>query len=168
MILGGIFWRGGTRQGALAGLISGLVWAYTLPLPTLAVTGRLSASFIESGPFGIAWLKPYALLGLTGLDPIAHSVFWSLLVNIGAFIAVSSLGHQTAVEYGQARRFVDVFRRPARAAELSLWHADTPVAAVRSLLERFLGTERTDSALAEYSAGRRLDLDRTVWADSSS
>ncbi len=165
-ILGGLFWRSATRHGALAGLLCGfVVWGYTLPLPTLAGTGRLSDAFVTQGLFGLSWLRPYALFGLTGLDPIAHSVFWSLLVNVGAFVAVSSLGNQSAVEYGQARRFVDVFRRPSEAAELPLWHADTPVAAVRSLLERFLGEERTAAALAEYSAQRRLDLERTVWAD---
>ncbi len=166
-ILGGLFWRGATRRGALAGLVGGFaVWAYTLPVPTLSATGWLSRSWLTQGPFGASWLRPYALFGLDGLDPIAHSVFWSLLVNVGAFVAVSSLGGQSGVEYGQARRFVDVFRRPAEGAELALWHADTPVAAVRSLLERFLGSERTEQALAEYSATRALDLGRVVWADA--
>ncbi len=34
-LLGGIFWRGATRSGALAGLLAGFVlWAYTLFLPS--------------------------------------------------------------------------------------------------------------------------------------
>ena len=37
---------------------------------------------------------------------------------------------------------------------------------MRSLLERFLGSERTEQALAEYSAARALDLRRVVWADA--
>ena len=37
VILGGIFWKGGTRMGALAGLSAGfLVWTYTLLLPAFA------------------------------------------------------------------------------------------------------------------------------------
>src|SRR5213075_557905 len=37
-ILGGIFWKGGTRAGALAGLLAGFgIWLYTLLLPALAI-----------------------------------------------------------------------------------------------------------------------------------
>ncbi|MCB0182827.1 MAG: histidine kinase, partial [Caldilineaceae bacterium] len=81
-ILGGIYWKGGTRLGALSGLLGGfLVWAYTLPMPSLAEAGAISTDFIVYGPKGIALLRPYALLGLQGLDPISHSLFWSMTVN---------------------------------------------------------------------------------------
>jgi len=166
-ILGGLFWRGATRRGALAGLISGfVVWGYTLPLPTYASSGKMPASLLTDGPFGLSWLRPHALFGLSGLDPIAHSLFWSLLLNVGAYVAVSSLGGQSAVEYGQARRFVDVFRRSQDTTELPLWHADTPVDAVRSLLVRFLGQQRTQEALQRYSASRGVDLGTMVYADA--
>jgi Na+/proline symporter/nitrogen-specific signal transduction histidine kinase len=166
-ILGGLYWRGATQRGALAGLIAGfVVWAYTLPFATWVVSGRFPASVLSEGPFGISWLRPHALLGVTGLEPIAHSLFWSLLVNVGAYVAVSSLGGQSAVEYGQARRFVDVFRRRPESAELPRWRDDTPVAAVRTLLERFLGAERTRAALARYSSGRGIALERMVYADA--
>src|SRR5712691_4173014 len=42
VVLGGIFWKGGTRHGAMAGLIAGFaVWFYTLLLPALARSGWL-------------------------------------------------------------------------------------------------------------------------------
>ncbi|QQR75404.1 MAG: histidine kinase [Holophagales bacterium] len=166
-ILGGLFWRGATQRGALAGILGGfVVWTYTLPFPTWVNSGRLPARVLTEGPFGLGWLRPQALFGIAGLDPMAHSLFWSLTVNLGLYVAISSLGGQSAVEYAQARRFVDVFRRRPESAELPRWRADTPVAAVRSLLERFLGAERTSSALARYSAGRGLSLDRMVYADA--
>ena len=35
-LIGGLFWRGGSRQGVMAGLIAGFaIWLYTLMLPTL-------------------------------------------------------------------------------------------------------------------------------------
>ncbi|MCB1007355.1 MAG: histidine kinase [Acidobacteria bacterium] len=166
--LGGLYWRGGTRRGALAGMTGGfLVWAYTLALPTAAGSGWLSTSFLEDGPFGVGWLRPHALFGLEGMSPIPHSIFWSLLINVGAYLAVSSLGVQSAVEYGQARRFVDVFRRRPESAEPEFWRPDTPVAAVRTLLERFLGVRRTTDALARYSQSRGLGpLAGSVFADA--
>ena len=163
----GLFWRGATRRGALAGIVGGfLVWAYTLPFPTWVASGRLPDEVLSAGPFGLGWLRPQALFGVSGLDPIAHSLFWSLALNLGLFVAVSSRGGQSAIEYGQARRFVDVLRRRPETAELPRWRADTPVAAVRALLERFLGEARTSSALARYSRGRGVDLDRLVYADA--
>src|SRR5438105_11329078 len=58
-VLGGIFWKGGTRLGALCGLVAGfVVWFYTLFLPALARSGWVSASFLERGPWGIELLKP--------------------------------------------------------------------------------------------------------------
>src|SRR6266581_3106138 len=61
-ILGGIFWKGGTRAGALAGLLAGFaVWLYTLLLPALARSGWLPISLLDQGPFGIELLKPLQL-----------------------------------------------------------------------------------------------------------
>src|SRR5262249_58797720 len=42
VVLGGIFWKGGTRRGALCGLLAGFgVWFYTLLLPAFARSGLL-------------------------------------------------------------------------------------------------------------------------------
>ena len=77
-LLGGMFWKGGTRNGALAGLSAGaLLWLWTLLLPSVAKSGWIDASFVLHGPFGIALLRPEALLGLTGMDNLTHALFWS-------------------------------------------------------------------------------------------
>ncbi|MCG8545434.1 MAG: sodium:solute symporter, partial [Alphaproteobacteria bacterium] len=97
-IIGGLLWKGGTRTGALVGLLLGFaVWIYTLLLPSLAISGWLPVSLIEQGPFGIAALKPYELFGLKGFDTLSHALFWSMLVNIGAYVGLSLIGRQTAV-----------------------------------------------------------------------
>ncbi len=158
--LGGLYWTGATRRGALAGLVGGaVVWAYTLPLPTLAGGGLVSPSLLASGPFGIAALRPQALLGLAGMDPLSHSLLWSLLVNLLLYVGVSSLDAPTAVERRQALRFVDAFRREPDA-ESSPWAAETPVAAVRGLLGRFIGEERADRALALRAEELGADITR--------
>ncbi|HSF40695.1 MAG TPA: sensor histidine kinase [Thermoanaerobaculia bacterium] len=163
-LLGALFWTGGTRRGALAGLVGGfLVWGYTLTLPTLVTSGLLSPSFLENGPFGVGWLRPYALFGLEGMDPLSHSLLWSLLVNVLAFVGVSSLGGQTAVEERQARRFVGIFRR--RPSEEPLWSADAPVASVRDLLARFLGEERAERSLDDWARTRGVNLGQAEYAD---
>ena len=71
-VLGGLYWKGATRRGALVGLLAGfLMWCYTLMLPSLAKSGWLPAEFLAHGPFGIELLRPQHLFGLTGLDEVA-------------------------------------------------------------------------------------------------
>ncbi len=109
-MIGALYWRDATRWGAMAGLASGfLLWAYTLVFPYLIEAGWFPASILAVGPFGQAFLKPSAFLGLTGLDRLSHAFFWSLFFNAGTLITVSLLTVPSPVEEEQARRFVGVF-----------------------------------------------------------
>ena len=109
-LVGGLFWRGATRAGALAGLTLGFaVWVYTLLLPGFGAGGALTASVMEAGPLGMTWLRPQALFGIDGLDPIVHSVLWSLSLNAAAFAAVSMMTFPGPVERLQGAQFVNVF-----------------------------------------------------------
>ncbi|MGB3147939.1 MAG: ATP-binding protein, partial [Paracoccaceae bacterium] len=109
-LLGGLFWRGATRTGAGLGLATGfLVWLYTLYLPSFGTGEFLSAELMQSGPFGIGWLRPHALFGSTGLDPLLHAIIWSLSLNSLVFGAASLLSSPGPVERIQALAFVRVF-----------------------------------------------------------
>jgi Na+/proline symporter/nitrogen-specific signal transduction histidine kinase len=154
-MLGGLYWKQATRAGAMAGLLAGFaVWAYTLLAPSFARSGWLPAGFVEHGPWGIGFLKPLTLFGLSGLDEITHSMIWSMLVNCGALVLVSVAAAPRAGEQAQAVRFVDVFRRPAE--RMGTWRGETSVAAVGSLLGRFLGTERAAALLGEYAVRKGM------------
>ncbi|MDP3841150.1 MAG: sensor histidine kinase [Oxalobacteraceae bacterium] len=149
-MLGGIYWKNGTLAGALSGLCAGfLLWLYTLLLPSFAQSGWLPESFIALGPFGIEWLKPRQLFGLTGLDQVTHALFWSMLANIGAYVGVSLTGRQNAAEKAQAILFVD-----ARAHGTRLWRGSAPVEVLSDLLRRFLGAARAEELLTQYSRQR--------------
>ena len=109
-MLGGIFWRGATRVGAVAGLSIGFVtWAYTMFLPSFGPDGVISARVFAEGAFGVSWLRPQALFGVEGMDPLLHAVFWSLILNTTAFIAGSLLTFPGPVERLQGAAFVNVF-----------------------------------------------------------
>jgi Na+/proline symporter/nitrogen-specific signal transduction histidine kinase len=154
-ILGGLYWKGGTRAGALAGLTAGfMLWAYTLLLPAFSRSGWLPESFLSEGPFGIGLLKPLELFGLSGLDQITHAMIWSMLANLGLYIAVSLWGHQSAVERSQATLFVDIFRQAREPA--TSWHGTTPAPALQMLVGRFLGQERAAEAFQQFARERGL------------
>ena len=108
-LLGGIFWRGANRIGAAAGLIAGFaIWAYSLFLPSFGADVVFSQTMMEQGPWGIAVLRPQALFGITGLDPVVHAVFWSMTVNTFLFVTVSLAGVPTPLERLQGATFVNV------------------------------------------------------------
>ncbi len=147
-LLGGMYWKGGTRAGALAGLLAGAaVWTWTLLLPSIAKSGWMDDRFLREGPFGIALLKPEQLLGLAGLDNLSHALLWSLLANVGLYLAVSLARPPSAREAAQALLFVDVFHRSA--APRVFWRGRAHVAELVALLGRFLGPARAQSLMPD-------------------
>ena len=148
--LGGMYWKGGTQRGALAGLLAGFaVWVYTLMLPSIARSGWFPDAWLLQGPGGLALLKPEALFGLQGLDGLTHSLFWSLLANVGAFVGVSLWRAPSAREASQAALFVDVAETPQTGP--AFWRGRARVADLLPLAERFLGQAQARKLFADYA-----------------
>ena len=107
-LLGGLFWRGATRRGALAGLSIGFaLWLYTSFLPSFEGGFLLTASVLENGLFGVEALRPRALFGLTIEDPLVHSLVWSLGANALVFVIISLASFPRPIERLQAMQFID-------------------------------------------------------------
>jgi Na+/proline symporter/nitrogen-specific signal transduction histidine kinase len=164
-IIGGILWTGATKAGALAGLSGGfLVWIYTLLLPSFARSGWIGEGFVNDGPFGFALLRPYALFGLSGLDSIAHALFWTMVVNVGLYVAVSLVTSQTIIERSQANQFVDIFGRAA--AGTRIWRGRATIGDLRRLLARFIGEPLAQAAFHRFTRERDRRLDDASPADA--
>ncbi len=109
-LVGALYWRGASRVGAALGLVAGaLAWLYTLFLPSFGPDVILSASLLAEGPGGIAWLRPQALFGVEGMDPLLHALFWSLSLNALAFTLGSLISFPGPMERVQSAQFVNVF-----------------------------------------------------------
>ncbi len=142
--LAGMYWKGGTGKGVLAGLAAGFsLWIYTLMLPSIAKSGWISAGFLEQGPWALSWLMPEQLLGLRGLDPLTHSLFWSLLANVTAYVLVSLWTRPSAREASQAQLFVEVDKRGGSAQPV-FWQGRAKIEDLRQLASRFLGPARAE------------------------
>ncbi|MCA8929235.1 MAG: sodium:solute symporter, partial [Alphaproteobacteria bacterium] len=148
----GLYWRGATAKGAVAGLSAGfLVWAYTLLLPNFAVHGNWVADLVADGPFGLVWLRPNALLGLSHLDPLVHAVYWSLSANVALLVGVSLFSQRAPLERLQSALFVDVFRNPAQ-------HESRALVRTAAIDDLFVLTQRilgADEALRLFQAAAR-------------
>ena len=150
-VLGGLYWKGGTRLGALAGLLAGfLMWAYTLMLPSIAKSGWLGTDFVTQGPWGLGLLQPEQLLGLRGLDGLTHALFWSLLVNIAAYVGLSLWRPPSGREASQALLFVDVFERTSATSPV-FWRGQAKVPDLLKLSQRFLGDSKARQLFDAYA-----------------
>ncbi len=151
-VIGGLLWRGGSYQGALAGLtIGSAVWCYTLLLPALLEAFGTGGALLTHGPWGMSWLRPQALFGTEALDEITHGALWSTGLNLLAYIVVPWLASPGLRERLQASRFLE------DARELSLpmppaTRVSATVGDLLALLERFFGDERARSAFEDYAA----------------
>jgi signal transduction histidine kinase len=78
-------------------------------LPSFGPEVLISQNTIDHGLWGINWLRPTALFGIQGLDPVLHAVLWSILLNSFAFIAGSIFSNASPIERVQAVQFVSAF-----------------------------------------------------------
>lgn len=150
-VLAALYWPRFTRPGALAGMVAGgLVWAYLLPLVSLADADLLGSAWTAEGPFNIRWLAPDSFLGLSSGHPVARAAFWSLLANTCALWVGSSVGRVTPADSVVADQFVNI-RRYIEAGALALSQERTAnTADLLLLLNRYLGTAAAGAHLAEY------------------
>ena len=159
--LGGMYWKGGTQRGALAGLLAGFgLWAYTLMLPSIAKSGWFPDAFLHHGPWGLTLLKPEALFGLQGMDGLTHSLFWSLLANVAAYVGVSLWREPSAREASQAALFVDVGLDAPGATDAAgspaFWRGQAAVADLLPLAVRFLGEAKAQALFADWARRTRV------------
>src|SRR3546814_11822922 len=102
-LIGGLYWRGASRQGVEAGLLLGFAaWLYTLLLPALTDAGWLDRGRLDNGPFDLGWLRPRQLFGLVGWGSLTHGTFWSLLLNVVPLFLVSARWRPGLAELAKA------------------------------------------------------------------
>ncbi|WP_417240795.1 ATP-binding protein [Celeribacter halophilus] len=137
-MVGGIFWRGATRVGAIGGVITGfVVWAYTMFLPSFGPAAGYTAEFLAQGPFGLTLLRPQALFGVEGVDPVVHAISWSMALNTVVFLVGSLLSFPRPVERLQGAEFVNVFEHSGSARSWSHGFAEAEDLLV--MAQRILG-----------------------------
>ena len=153
VMIGGLYWRGATRIGALAGLTVGFgLWNYTLFLPSLGAGVIMPQALLDNGLLGLVWLRPQALFGIEGLDPLVHAIFWSLLLNALTFFAVSMASFPTPMERLQGAQFVNVLQQAGSARSWSAGAAQAEDLMV--MAQRILGA-REAQAFFEQEAARQ-------------
>ena len=157
-------WRRATAAGAIAGMTAGfLVWAYTLLLPTLSDIGVIGERILTEGPAGLSMLRPQHLFGLD-LPPLVHGVAWSLLINIVCYIGFSFRRAPSPIERIQANTFVPSDLTPI-SPTFRRWRSSVTVEELTTTVARYLGEDRTRSALETFAGAERISLEPKDEAD---
>ncbi len=161
---GGLLWRRATARGAIAGMTAGiLVWAYTLLLPSFADIGIVGRHILTDGPWGIAMLRPQHLLGLD-LPPVVHGVVWSLMINVLCYIGFSLRQAPSPIERLQANLFAPSELTPITPS-FRLWRSSVTVEELATTVARYLGEERTRTAIESFAASQRISIEPNEEAD---
>lgn len=143
-ILAGLYWRQATAFGARLGLLGGVFfWVFTLLLPSLAAPGNWVQDLVQNGVFGLAWLRPQALFGMSGQDPLVHAIIWSMSANALLLIVGSLFSEARPLERLQGALFVDVFRNTGHRQSSALVRT-AAIDDLRVLTSRILGRARAN------------------------
>ena len=150
-IIAALFWKEASLKAATAAVAVGfVVWAWSSFMPSFESASPVVAQLMAEGPWGLHWLRPEALFGLEGIDPLANAVFWSLFLNTGTLVLVSLFTSQSALERVQATVFVDLFRRPVPVGTLIRGSATADD--LQFVAQRVLGTEKATALFESVGA----------------
>ena len=163
-MLGGLYWKRGNKAGAITGMLLGfLIWFYTLLVPSFIRSGWTEKEFLSNGPFGIELLRPTELFGMSGMDIWSHSLFWSMLFNISAYIICSIMFRQNEREREQIRKFIGVFDADhGYRSETKRLSKPVTITKFTNLMAKFLGENEAHRAIFRYIGDREIDASGNV------
>ncbi|MFU8926669.1 PAS-domain containing protein [Acinetobacter puyangensis] len=177
-LIGGLYWRGGSKQGVYVGLLVGFgLWSYTLLFPTILRSLPQhyllwAYHILDEGPFYISWLRPEALFGFNSLAALTHGVIWSLGANILCFYGFSRRYRPSVAEQIQAESFFFYDTKPL-PTQSSLHDGHIPseqisrlkIADLIALCARITGEKNTLEAFSQFAENNLFVLDQQQFAN---
>ena len=120
-------WRPQTPASAATfGVLAGFAaWSWVMLVPMIAAIAGADPGWLREGPFGMHWLAPEALFGLTGWSRLGRAVGVSLFVGTAATLLLATMRSAP-------------HRREARGSDLHT---------LRNAGRRFLPPQRVDELL---------------------
>ncbi|WP_339839285.1 histidine kinase dimerization/phospho-acceptor domain-containing protein, partial [uncultured Flavobacterium sp.] len=160
---GAIFWRRGSRLGAIWSIIIGFsICLYTLLIPYAIGITSSSSTFVNEGLFQIELLKPFQLFGLDYLEPVPHALFWSLLFNTFLYFAISVSFKGNYRERNYAEMYVDIDKYSTNHENAFVWKGTAYTSDIKKVLIRFLGEDRTKRAMHIFNTKYNVASDQEL------
>ena len=160
--LGFAVWRPRTPPlAASCGILASFIaWLWVMLVPLLVTGSGTDAAWLQSGPFGLGWLAPDALFGLTGWSRVGRAIGVSLFIGTAVTLLISVLRDQPQRDVVRGAG-LEALRRAGRrflpqASVDELLQAAPAIGPVPSVIESRLEHEL---AAVLGSASARLLLD---------
>jgi len=151
----GLYWKGGNKKGAVAGIIAGfIVWLYTLLIPALTRAGIIEKSGFVDDIFNSKFLNPTALFGLEGFDRWSHSLFWGLLFNILFYVGFSIFSRQSEEEERQALLFVESY-----SPKMPHIKGSYSIQQIQGILGQYIGGREARDVVTNFIAKQGINKD---------
>jgi Na+/proline symporter/nitrogen-specific signal transduction histidine kinase len=148
-IIAALFWKEASLKAATSAVAVGfVVWAWSSFMPSFESSSPTVAAIMAEGPWGLSWLRPEALFGLDGVDPLVNAVFWSLFLNTVTLVVVSLFSSQSALERVQATLFGDLFRVPGGGTGAAIIRGSATTDDLFFVAQRVLGAARAEALFA--------------------
>jgi len=161
---GGLYWKRANNKAATAAIISGLsIWFLFLVLPNIAL--ELSDIFhnaLFEAPNNIVT----AFTEHMGLSRTSASIIMSLMANVLLYVYFSLATNQSAKEVNQAELFVDIYKYSKSYDSSVAWRGTAYFPDIKSLLNQFIGKDRTDTVLDRYARRHGIDWDANPKVDA--
>ncbi|MBF0559882.1 MAG: PAS domain-containing protein, partial [Nitrospirae bacterium] len=143
----GLYWKRGTKAGAIAGLAAGFaVWFYTLILPALIEAGIVRNIGLVAQMTGSELLNPEKLLGIDGMGRWGGSLFWSMLANLLTYLVASVFTRQTKEEELQSLIFVESYEKVRDLARGGSYSIED----IEEVLTQCLGSAESETAISSF------------------
>jgi Na+/proline symporter/signal transduction histidine kinase len=160
---GAVFWRRGSRLGAIWSILIGFsICLYTLLIPYAIGITNSSSTFVNKGLFQIKLLKPFQLFGLDYLEPVPHALFWSLLFNTFLYFAISVSFKGNYRERNYAEMYVDIDKYSTNHENAFVWKGTAYTSDIKKVLIRFLGEDRTKRAMHIFNTKYNVASDQEL------
>lgn len=161
---GGLYWKRANNKAATYAILSGLaVWFMFLVWPN--VTNQINQS---TGFAALMW--PTRLVEFItqsmGLSQTSASIIISLMLNVLLYVYFSVASSQSAKEVNQAELFVDIYKYSNSYDSSVAWRGTAYFPDIKSLLNQFIGKDRTDAVLDRYARRHGIDWDANPKVDA--
>ncbi|MGO9377763.1 MAG: ATP-binding protein [Dissulfurispiraceae bacterium] len=161
-LLLGLYWKGGNKKGAIVGLIAGFaILSYTLIVPALIRAGILQNEGIISYMITSEIFNPNSLFGIKGLAKWGHALFWSMLFNLGLYVAISLFTTRSKEEEIQSLIFVESYEK---VKGIGPGGSDT-YDYVEDILAQYLGRQQARDVLEDFLLQKKKKKDELSLKD---